>query len=123
MISRSGDNPPDPTHAMFMAGVTSSRHDSGKRIVNHPCPAEGRGREVAELTCGCRREMIRRFGDRRNPREGHGTTAAVAVRASRRDADMVHCGPAECCRRFVAGLAGGASREVVRRFGHDPAHP
>jgi hypothetical protein len=44
-------------------------------------------------------------------------------RTARRNAGMAHRGPAERRRRFVTALAGTAGREVVRRFGHDPAHP
>ncbi len=105
---------------MFMTAVTSSRHNPRKTIVNHLCPAEGRGREVAKLTCGCGREVVRRL-DHDPPDPGQ--PGPVARRAARRDARVVHRSPAERCRRFVAKLTGTRRWEVVRWFGHNPADP
>ena len=47
----------------------------------------------------------------------------MACRAPGRDTRVIHDGPAERRRRFVAELARTRRREVVRRFGHHPARP
>ncbi len=47
----------------------------------------------------------------------------MACRTPGRDTCVIHDGPAERRRRFMAELAGTRRREVVRWFGHSPTRP
>jgi hypothetical protein len=90
---------------------------NARMVHRGPAEAPGRRRFVTEFTGTRGREVIRRLGH--DPAEPY-HPGPMARCAARRNARMVHRGPAEAPerRRFVTELTGTASREVIRRFGH-----